>query len=373
MERNVANITRTHDCCGSILGGTCADGSLGSSCCGRGGCNMFCCACDGGCREKPPSPPSAFSTRLIEWPMIMSHDSATSYYSGKTCQGLLSPESNWVMTQSPGTWTGQLNCGSRAFDLRLLSKNGELIAHHGPAGIKVKVSDLLAELKAWLATNPRELVVVYGSHCSGDDCQEMFRDALRVAGVPLLNSSQVSELTLGSALKMSPLLAVKAGCVQENYDPSIMCYKQDGESTKSRLEAEAGHNWTQAGMRDLLSTCHGADSQRFFNALWKYVGNISNGQGTQQSQFWMVQAHWQNDASSIAQGSLTGSCILKDESAAGVNSKLAHKISEGEFPHINLLELDNVCDPDSSGLQILAALRNRFTMDLDTDGSAVVV
>lgn len=39
------------DCCGSIDGGICSDGTCGTPCCGEGSCNIFCCNCDGGCRS----------------------------------------------------------------------------------------------------------------------------------------------------------------------------------------------------------------------------------------------------------------------------------------------------------------------------------
>jgi len=41
------------DCCNSNSSGKCADGSCGTPCCGNGGCNIFCCNCDGGCRTGP--------------------------------------------------------------------------------------------------------------------------------------------------------------------------------------------------------------------------------------------------------------------------------------------------------------------------------
>lgn len=31
---------------------TCRDGTGPTPCCGRGKCNIFCCNCDGGCRER---------------------------------------------------------------------------------------------------------------------------------------------------------------------------------------------------------------------------------------------------------------------------------------------------------------------------------
>ena len=35
------------DCCYNS-GGICKDGTAGTPCCGYGGCNIFCCNCDGG-------------------------------------------------------------------------------------------------------------------------------------------------------------------------------------------------------------------------------------------------------------------------------------------------------------------------------------
>lgn len=42
-------------CCPSNAIGMCADGTVGTPCCGYGPCNIFCCHCDGGCREPPAS------------------------------------------------------------------------------------------------------------------------------------------------------------------------------------------------------------------------------------------------------------------------------------------------------------------------------
>ena len=37
-------------CCKEVCNGKCADGSGTTPCCAHGGCNIFCCNCDGGCR-----------------------------------------------------------------------------------------------------------------------------------------------------------------------------------------------------------------------------------------------------------------------------------------------------------------------------------
>merc|ERR1711865_626234 len=89
---------------------------------------------------------------------------------------------------------------------------------------------------------------------------------------------------------------------------------------------------------------------------------MSDGRGSNQGLFWMAQGHWQYSTSSIAQGTLQGSCILYDSSQAGVNAKLAQKISSGLYPHINLLEVDDVCG--GQGPELLRVLRGRFTYDI---------
>merc|ERR1719440_149287 len=98
---------------------------------------------------------------------------------------------------------------------------------------------------------------------------------------------------------------------------------------------------------------------------------MTDGHGKQQSLLWMAQAHWQYDASSIVEGELELSCILKDESKSGVNEKLAHKISQGLFTHINLLEVDDVCG--GHGPALLSALRSRFNYDIGLLDKTVVI
>jgi hypothetical protein len=58
------------------------------------------------------------TTPLNEWPMIMTHDAATTYLKG----GGIHQINNWTKTQPDGGPAGQLNCGARAFDWRPLVK-----------------------------------------------------------------------------------------------------------------------------------------------------------------------------------------------------------------------------------------------------------
>mmetsp|Transcript_45245 Transcript_45245/g.84465 ORF Transcript_45245/g.84465 Transcript_45245/m.84465 type:complete len:125 (+) Transcript_45245:609-983(+) len=68
----------------------------------------------------------------------------------------------------------------------------------------------------------------------------------------------------------------------------------------------------------------------------------------------MVQAHWQNNAETVAQGVLRGSSVILDEKRSGLNHMLAQKITQGDFGSLNLVEVDNVCD---GGLEVSRALK----------------
>lgn len=268
------------------------------------------------------------------------------------------------MTQVPGTFTDQLNCGARAFDLRAKVSGDSLIAHHGAVSINHKISDILTEVVQWAGQNPNELVLVYGSHCAGTNCEQMFKDALSSAQIPLVQGSEVANLTLGTALtrghlpKGGSVIAVW-DIVQENYQPNITCYGDllgHASNDTRKTSGSAG-----LGQPRSMFNCFGADAHMAFDPLWAYMTEQCSAQ-THHSGLWMAQAHWQNDATTITQGEASLSCILKDESKAGVNAKLAQKISEGSFPNINLLEVDNLCG--GQGPALLNALRSRFSYDV---------
>lgn len=268
------------------------------------------------------------------------------------------------MTQTPGTFTNQLNCGARAFDLRAKVSGSSLIAHHGAIGIQHAISDILTEVVQWAGQNPTELVLVYGSHCAGTNCTQMFKDALSSAQIPLIEGGDVAGLTLGTALtrgrlpKGGSVLAIY-GDVDENYQPNITCFGDllghaSNDTHRTSLSASVDQP------RSTFS-CFGSNSDMAFDPLWTYMTQQCGALAKYSSGLWMAQAHWQNSASTIAQGEVRNSCILRDESKAGVNAKLAQKISQGSFPNINLLEVDNLCG--GSGPALLSALRSRFTYD----------
>ena len=115
------------------------------------------------CRAKDPA-----TTTLNEWPMIMAHDAATTYFPG----GLLHPIYNWGKTQADGGAAGLLASGARALDWRPnLLGDGTVGMHHGPLNISHKMADSLDEMVAWAghhgANDTAELVVLAISDCTG--------------------------------------------------------------------------------------------------------------------------------------------------------------------------------------------------------------
>jgi len=367
------------ECCGSALGGVCDDFSQGTPCCGVGSCNVFCCDCDGGCR-KPPSPPppvpspspDQLRTPLNQWPMIITHDAATGYFKHGTCNKERQVN-DWAETQPKGTFASQLDCGARALDLRMYVEDGVLKMHHASIEVAEEFSTALTHVMSWTAAHPQELVVLYPSHCDGKSdsdkaqCNQKTNEAFSNAGIKMLNCNQLAHMTLGDALSQGKIpnkgSVIGTMCVEENYDSSIKCYGK-ASSAKDCFQG----NLTQVKGKQLCGeehyTCYGDDADKAFAGLWSYMTQLSNtaeAPHASDGKLWMLQAHWQYDKNSIEQGVLHGSCILGDENKAGVNSKLVTKIRNRELKHINLLEVDNVCD---HGLDLLAALRGVAQQDM---------
>ena len=65
-------------------------------------------------------------------------------------------------------------------------------------------------------------------------------------------------------------------------------------------------------------------------------------------------AHWQSTAESIAIGTLHNSSLLLDESRSNMNGWMAEAITKRTFQHLNIVEVDNVCD---NGIAIYNAIK----------------
>jgi len=101
-------------------------------------------------------------------PFLMSHDSATGYIGRHDTSNYHTQKTQWA------TLEGQLQCGVRAFDLRLVAENNwsEFRFHHtdshgiGWISQKQTLHSTLPQLVDWSNQHPDELVVFVLGHCA---------------------------------------------------------------------------------------------------------------------------------------------------------------------------------------------------------------
>jgi hypothetical protein len=285
----------------------------------------------------PEIPPE---TRLSRVPFLMAHDAATTYRPQYSLLGRLLPTQ--VQTQPEGGFAALLDCGARALDVRpCYTHEGQLYMHHGPAAIKRRLEDALREVVAWAGRHREELVLVYLSHCGGGidcaggtekpnaHCDSATADLLGKLGITLLQSVEIS---YGEARKRGRLagggLVLAFTQARENYDASI----QYCEGPKVKAGA--------------------------FADLFAYMDRIAS-EPPAGGELVITQAHWQDPHTTLIDG--CAETVLKMESASKLNAEVARRISAGQWPHLNLLEVDNVCD---QGAELNAALRGQLARQL---------
>jgi len=247
-----------------------------------------------------------------------------------------------------------------------VSKDGSLVMHHGSVEIPKAMKDGVQEMLDWAAshTDDEDFVLLYVSHCSGDGCEDLAKQALIDLGMPkaITDCSELQGMTMGQALELSKLeggghILPVFGCTDENYHPEVACsgYQSDGvEGTEvemydngpiGKLDASRGYY-----------TCYGSKKDFPINRMFSYLDEISQGGPPSSGHLWEMQAIWQESTDSVAIGELHASSLLLDESRSGLNGLLTEAVAAGRFPSINMFEINNVCD---GGLELLNALRAR--------------
>lgn len=288
---------------------------------------------------------------LKQYPMILSHDAATSMLDVK-----LNVVSAYTQTQAQGSLSSQLDCGSRAFDYRpYLKKDNTVIAHHGTIKVDSLMKDSVQDIINWLAQpqNVDELVVLYVSHCEADGdsssqesrCVDASADILQEMNVSTIRGdcSPLATLTVGDALAQGKLpnagsLLAIYDCANENFVQAVNC-------------------WGVHNKREY--SCYGKNKEVAWDALAGYLNSTASPLATAADNLWLLQAHWQSNTVSVPLGDLHRSSVLKDESKAGVNAWLAEQLKNRALPYetLSFVELDNVCD---GGLAVLEALREAW-------------
>ena len=275
---------------------------------------------------------------LNAFPFVTSHDAA----SGEIDEARDHVVADWTRTQPVGL-VGQLDCGSRAFDYRpYLSRDGVLLAHHGPVVIHKPMQESLKEISSWLSApeNLEEMVIMYITDCDGIDayeCIEETMDLLNSNDVYYIdNCEDVDGLTYGDAknlgrLKTGGSLLSVIGCVDENYDVSIACYGYDPKYV-----------------------CYDDESSKIaFQKIDDYMHYVTFTDPSVSTHLWMAQAHWQSDAYSISMGTLHNSSVIEDSNRSDLNNWVLQQLHENKWDYLNLLELDNVCNQGPAIQEVL--------------------
>lgn len=304
------------------------------------------------------------TTFLNEWPMIMAHDAATTYLKG----GFFHQINDWTKTQQDGGAAGLLQCGTRSFDWRpRVKSDGSVVMHHGDITVDHPMSDSLDEMVRWCQQNTavEDLVVLGVTHVDGDLSAVLkLLEARNITYVS--DCSELKGLTVEAAAKKAALpgggslLAVADGCFVSNYEPAVTCSGFNSDFLESRnVSAAEALNMTEVLHSDEdVYTCYADSSSKAFplDRMWQYLANVSAAGPPESGALAQAQALWQESATTIAIGEAHGSTLLDDETASKLNSQLIDRIKSGawEVSHINLVEINAVCD---SGLQLLAALR----------------
>ena len=90
--------------------------------------------------------------------------------------------------------------------------------------------------------------------------------------------------------------------------------------------------------------------------MYEYIGNVTRMGPDSNRSFGTVQALWEEDAASVAIGTLHGSSLMKDETKSNLNHLLTQRIKSGlwNVSQVGMIEINNVCD---GGAELLAAFR----------------
>jgi len=309
------------------------------------------------------------TTVLNAFPMIMAHDSATSYLKPG---GPISKEVfAWAKTQPDGGLAKLAQCGARAFDWRPSMKNGVVEMHHGPIDIPYKMSDAMDELVAWCASSS-DLVVLGVTDCAGDHCAN--------ATMKLLAGKNISYITQCDELKGMTVAAAKArsalpggghllaifDCWDMHFNDTIACRGFGGKPDAAGPVTHPGTT-TVVKSEALSYSCWNTSTtkQGPLNEMFSYLDRVAAaGPNRTSGKLYTAQALWQETTEAIVLGGLAGSSLIDDEVQSQLNALVTARLAS--FTNVNLIEINNVCD---GGPALYAEMQARDDM---TSGSLSV-
>ena len=240
-RREMIKVAANHTCteaCG-MLGGLCLSSPSSQPCERRlaDGDKAWACSCDVsvGLVDAGPYKPDP-RAKLSASPFLMTHDSATGYIGDWDVINRRFAQAQFVNLKV------QLDCGARAFDLRLVQHDGKIYFHHGETPVVNWMSDQtlpeeLPGLVDWVGEHPDELVIISVSHCArkgvveydSKHCtDEEFVKPFTDAGVAFESDcDKLRSMTLADAMSASALsngghmIAIYGDCVKSNWNSSV--------------------------------------------------------------------------------------------------------------------------------------------------------
>ena len=229
----------------------------------------------------------------------------------------------------------------------------------GGVVVHKQMKDAVSEVISWCDAHPEELVIFYLTSCDGDEgCKEAALDLMSTLGVYTISDcSELETLTIDDANAMARLpsggsLLGLYDCVDQQYDPSVNCYGKEFACYECWDRENTEYPWEKMAtyMDSATNQVPTSDGR-----LWMAQVCPTCCLGHSKLIFMCPQAHWQSTAGSITIGTLHNSSLLLDEQRSGMNQWTATSIREGRFKHLNIVEVDNVCD---GGLDILDAIKS---------------
>jgi hypothetical protein len=212
-------------------------------------------------------------------PFVLSHNAATGYADSVT---------PFVKNQNMD-FTGQLNCGARALDLRLGYQTSEqqdkrdLKFHHTKyMEDQTVANDIGKDVKAWAKRNPDELVILILSHCKvggitakDGDCDEPFFEPFRTLGIHVVEKAE--ELKIMTVKKAEELAQIKDG-------GKILAIYAKEDNVQSNWD----ENIVYGGTRGI---CFFSCKDKAWDRLWAYC-NVKL--DAAHDMMWQLQAIWQS-------------------------------------------------------------------------------
>ena len=331
------------------------------------------------------------TTRLLEWPLVQSHDAATGYICDPGWGGVTNPHCvgvpgisqlvlQWTITQRVD-FAGQLTCGARSLDLRFTQQvpiglgavhGYKFMFSHGPVPIHMDVDESLRSIVQWANDRSKQQTVCAGAEdlivlkaVMDDSCRsvtfpkikcrvsttDQALASLRSAGINYVvqDGDELRGLTVAQAMELSRLpgggnvMVVTADVVEDNFDETLTLTK-GWDALRAYMDSTATK---PVGGPD-------ADKLQEVQAMWQNPLAVLCA-GSDASSWWKTQWDKTQCFLDFAKDQGDNAGLVPDNEESDINSKVANWVTTARG-NLNFVKIDNTC---FHGDRIYHALRSR--------------